>query len=114
MSLPQRRRGRKGKNNDILYDLYFFAMYLYGEDQNHETSFKGKALQAVVDSWCKIQVLVSKVFEIYHAIEALKQIIVVGYCQQGCIMVRYTLEEQVQDAGLVIRVEIAGSFIRQE
>jgi len=22
-----------------------------------ETSFKGKALQAVVDSWCKIQVL---------------------------------------------------------
>jgi hypothetical protein len=23
-----------------------------------ETSFKGKALQAVVDSWCKIQVLV--------------------------------------------------------
>ena len=33
------------------------AYYLYGEDQNHETSFKGKALQAVVDSWCKIQVL---------------------------------------------------------
>ena len=30
------------------------AYYLYGEDQNHETSFKGKALQAVVDSWCKI------------------------------------------------------------
>ncbi len=35
------------------------AYYLYGEDQNHETSFKGKALQAVVDSWCKIQVLVT-------------------------------------------------------
>jgi hypothetical protein len=34
------------------------AYYLYGEDQNHETSFKGKALQAVVDSWCKIQVLI--------------------------------------------------------
>jgi hypothetical protein len=33
------------------------AYYLYGEDQNHETSFKGKALQAVADSWCKIQVL---------------------------------------------------------
>jgi hypothetical protein len=33
------------------------AYYLYVEDQNHETSFKGKALQAVVDSWCKIQVL---------------------------------------------------------
>jgi len=33
------------------------AYYLYGEDQNHETSFKGKALQAVVDSWCKIQVI---------------------------------------------------------
>ena len=33
------------------------AYYLYGEDQNHETSFKGKALQVVVDSWCKIQVL---------------------------------------------------------
>ena len=32
------------------------AYYLYGEDQNLETSFKGKALQAVVDSWCKIQV----------------------------------------------------------
>jgi hypothetical protein len=31
--------------------------HLYGEDQNHETSFKGKALQAVVDSWCKIQVV---------------------------------------------------------
>jgi hypothetical protein len=31
--------------------------YLYGEDQNHETSFKGKALQAVDDSWCKIQVI---------------------------------------------------------
>jgi hypothetical protein len=29
---------------------------LYGKDQNHETSFKGKALQAVGDSWCKIQV----------------------------------------------------------
>jgi len=35
------------------------AYYLYGEDQNHETSFKDKALQAVVDSWCKIQVLFS-------------------------------------------------------
>jgi hypothetical protein len=34
------------------------AYYLYGEDQNHETSFKGKALQAVVESWCKIQVLI--------------------------------------------------------
>ena len=33
------------------------AYYLYGEDQNHETSFKGKALQAVADSWCKIQVV---------------------------------------------------------
>jgi hypothetical protein len=33
------------------------AYYPYGEDQNHETSFKGKALQAVVDSWCKIQVI---------------------------------------------------------
>jgi hypothetical protein len=29
----------------------------YGEDQNYETSFKGKALQAAVDSWCKIQSL---------------------------------------------------------
>jgi len=34
------------------------AYYLYGEDQNHETSFKGKALQAAVDSWCKIQVII--------------------------------------------------------
>jgi hypothetical protein len=34
------------------------AYYLYGEDQNHETNFKGKALQAVVDSWCKIQVVI--------------------------------------------------------
>jgi len=34
------------------------AYYLYGEDQNHETSFKGKALQAVADSWCKIQVAI--------------------------------------------------------
>ena len=33
------------------------AYTLYGEDQNHETSLKGNALQAVVDSWCKIQVL---------------------------------------------------------
>jgi hypothetical protein len=33
------------------------AYYRYGEDQNHETSFKGKALQAVGDSWCKIQVV---------------------------------------------------------
>jgi hypothetical protein len=33
------------------------AYYPYGEDQNHETSFKGKALQPVVNSWCKIQVL---------------------------------------------------------
>jgi hypothetical protein len=33
------------------------AYNLYGEDQNLETSFKGKALQAAVDSWCKIQVL---------------------------------------------------------
>jgi hypothetical protein len=33
------------------------AYYPYGEDQNHETGFKGKALQAVVDSWCKIQVI---------------------------------------------------------
>ena len=33
------------------------AYTLYGENQNHETSFKGKALQAVVDCWCKIQVL---------------------------------------------------------
>jgi hypothetical protein len=41
--------------------------YLYGEDQNHETSFKGKALQAAVDSWCKIQVL-------YHGIAANNEI----------------------------------------
>ncbi len=33
------------------------AYYLYGEDQNHETSFKNKALQAAVDSWCRIQVI---------------------------------------------------------
>jgi hypothetical protein len=33
------------------------AYHLYGEDQNHETSFKAKALQAVVDGWCKIQVI---------------------------------------------------------
>jgi len=33
------------------------AYYLYGEDQNCETSFKDKGLQAAVDSWCKIQVL---------------------------------------------------------
>jgi len=33
------------------------AYYPYGEDQNHETSFKDKALQAAVGSWCKIQVL---------------------------------------------------------
>ena len=32
------------------------AYDLYDEDQNHETSFKDKALQAVVDIWCKIQV----------------------------------------------------------
>ncbi len=38
------------------------AYYLYGEDQNHETSFKDRALQAVVDSWCKIQVLVKLIF----------------------------------------------------
>ena len=36
------------------------AYNLYGEDQNHETSFKGKALQAAVDSWCKIQVIPNK------------------------------------------------------
>ena len=35
------------------------AYYLYGEDQNLETSFKGKELQAVVDSWCKIQVILN-------------------------------------------------------
>jgi DNA-binding CsgD family transcriptional regulator len=29
----------------------------YGEDQNHETIFKDRALQAAVGSWCKIQVL---------------------------------------------------------
>ena len=33
------------------------AYNLYGENQNHETSFKGKALQAVVGAWCKIQVI---------------------------------------------------------
>jgi hypothetical protein len=31
-------------------------IHKYVEDQNHETSFKDKALQAAVDSWCKIQV----------------------------------------------------------
>jgi hypothetical protein len=36
------------------------AYTLYGEDQNNETSFKGEALQAAVDSWCKIQVLHGK------------------------------------------------------
>jgi hypothetical protein len=35
------------------------AYSLYGEDQNHETSFKDKALQAAVDSWCKIQVIIA-------------------------------------------------------
>ncbi|MCP4628216.1 MAG: hypothetical protein GY850_32575 [bacterium] len=33
------------------------AYYPYGEDQNHETSFKDMALQAAVGSWCKIQVI---------------------------------------------------------
>jgi len=33
------------------------AYYLYGEDQNCETSFKDKGLQAAVDSWCTIQVI---------------------------------------------------------
>jgi len=33
------------------------AYYLYGEDQNYETSFKDKGLQAAVDSWCKIQIV---------------------------------------------------------
>jgi hypothetical protein len=32
-------------------DFELQAYTLYGEDQNHETSFKGKALQAVGDSW---------------------------------------------------------------
>ena len=36
------------------------AYTLYGEDQNHETSFKGNVLQAVADSWCKIQVIPRK------------------------------------------------------
>jgi hypothetical protein len=30
------------------------AYTLYGEGQNHETSLKGKALQAIVYTWCKI------------------------------------------------------------
>ena len=42
------------------------AYYLYGEDQNHETIFKGKALQAEVDSWCKIQVI--HIIKITHLI----------------------------------------------
>jgi len=33
------------------------AWYHSGEDQNRETSFKIKGLQAAVDGWCKIQVL---------------------------------------------------------
>ena len=36
------------------------AYYLYGEDQNHETSFIVNALQAAVDNWRKIQVMDSK------------------------------------------------------
>ena len=36
------------------------AYYLYGEDQNLETSLKGKALQAVVAIWCKIQVIAQR------------------------------------------------------
>jgi hypothetical protein len=35
------------------------AYKLYGEDQNHETSFKDKALQVVVGTWYKIQVITS-------------------------------------------------------
>jgi hypothetical protein len=46
------------------------AYTLYGEDQDHETSFKGKALQSVVDSWCKIQVVhfifLLKTFQLFH------------------------------------------------
>jgi hypothetical protein len=37
-------------------DFNLQAYYLYGEDQNDETSFKGRALQAVADRWRKIQV----------------------------------------------------------
>jgi len=40
------------------------AYTLYGEDQNHETSFKGKALQAVVGTWCKLQVIVYSFFSL--------------------------------------------------
>ena len=35
------------------------AYCLYGENQNCETAFKDKVLQATVDGWCKIQVIIS-------------------------------------------------------
>jgi hypothetical protein len=52
-SEAQKALGLKRSWSD--FDLQ--AYDLYGEDQNHETSFKGKALQAVGDNWCKIQVM---------------------------------------------------------
>ena len=48
------------------------AYNLYGENQNHETSFKGKALQAVVGAWCKIQVISQTIFS--DALFSLKRI----------------------------------------
>ena len=52
-SEAQKALGLKRSWSD--FDLQAYT--LYGEDQNHETSFKGKTLQAVGDSWCKIQVM---------------------------------------------------------
>jgi len=44
------------------------AYCLYEENQNCETAFKDKVLQATVDGWCKIQVIYTKIITIkdYH------------------------------------------------
>ena len=52
--------------------------------------------------------------KIHYSIKSLQQLVIMRNRQQGGAMILHTLEQQVQDKTLVVRIKIAGGFIRQD
>ena len=53
-----------------------------------------------------------KVSEVDNPVESLQQFIVMGHSQKCGIVIFYSLKQQVKDADFVVRIKIAGSFVR--
>ncbi len=55
-----------------------------------------------------------KLLKIHYSIKSLQQLIIMRNRQQGGVMILHTLEQQVQDKPLVVRIKISCGLIRQD